>query len=264
MTELTGVRSRCAVALLFALTGMAHSAPAGADTLRICADPNNPPFSDRRLEGFENKLADLVAADFGATTEYTWMPQRRGFIRRTLNARTCDVVMGVPTGYEPVLSTKPYYRSSYVFAYAGGKGLELHSFDDPELRHLKIGLQALVDDRSNPPPAHALARRGIVENITGFMMWDADSVGKGTIDVAIVWGPLAGYFAKRQPIAIDIVSIEPPTDDGLPFAYDVSMGVRRSDAALRDRLDEVIARRHDDIDRLLASYGVPLVAKAPQ
>jgi len=259
----------------FSAAAVIAAAPAAADpdgSLRVCADPNNLPFSNQRLEGFENKLAELVATEFGVTPQYTWMPQRRGFIRRTLNARTCDVVMGVPSGYEPVLTTRPYYRSTYVFAYAKARGLELRSFDDPELRQLRIGLQALVDEGSNPPPAHALARRGIVQNVVGFMMWDVDTVENppgriisaitsGDIDVAIVWGPFAGYFAKRQPIELDVVPVTPLADTpALPFVYDISMGVRRSDSALKDRLDDIIASRHDAIERILTSYGVPLVA----
>jgi quinoprotein dehydrogenase-associated probable ABC transporter substrate-binding protein len=269
------MRTPLKLLLGFAGAAMIAAAPAAADpdgTLRVCADPNNLPFSNQRLEGFENRLAELVAAEFDVTPQYTWMPQRRGFIRRPLNARTCDVVMGVPSGYEPVLTTKHYYRSTYVFAYAKATGLELRSFDDPELRQLRIGLHALVDEGSNPPPAHALARRGLVQNIVGFMMWDVDqvenppgriisAVADGDIDVAIVWGPFAGYFAQRQPIELAVVPVTPPADTpALPFAYDISIGVRRSDAALRDRRDEIIARRHDDIERILTSYGVPLIA----
>jgi mxaJ protein len=264
--RLLAVAGACGVA------AMAAAAAAPNDALRVCADPNNLPFSNQRLEGFENKLAELVAAELDATPEYTWTPQRRGFIRRTLNAQKCDLVMGVPSGYEPLLTTKPYYRSTYVFAYAKSKGLELHSFDDPVLRQLRIGLQELVDDRSNPPPAHELARRGIVQNMVGFPMWDVDSVedppgriieavAKGEIDVAIVWGPFAGYFAKRQPTAIEVVPVLQPIDEPwLPIAYDISMGVRRGDEALKARIEGILDRRHDDIQRILDSYGVPLVA----
>jgi quinoprotein dehydrogenase-associated probable ABC transporter substrate-binding protein len=243
--------------------------------LRVCADPNNLPFSNQRLEGFENKIAELIAAELDTTLLYSWMPQRRGFVRRTLNARECDLIMGVPAGYEPVLSTKPYYRSTYVFAYAKGKGLDLRSFDDPVLRHLRIGLQALVDDGYNPPPGHALARRGIVDNIVGFMMWDVDSVAdppgriidavaKGDIDVAIVWGPLGGYYAGRQPVSLEVVPVSPAIDEpSVPFVYDISMGVRRGDDALKERLEGIVDRRRGDIEKILVSYGVPLIAGVP-
>lgn len=260
------------LAAVFGVATATVAAPAPGGVLRVCADPNNLPFSNQRLEGFENKLAELVAGELDTTLQYTWMPQRRGFIRRTLNARECDLVMGVPSGYELLLTTKPYYRSTYVFAYPRSKGLELHSFDDPVLRQLKIGLQALVEDRSNPPPAHALARRGIVDNVVGFTMWDVDAVedppGKiiaavatGEIDVAIVWGPLAGYFAKRQPTALEVVPVSPQFDEpSVPFVYDISMGVRRSDAALKAQLEEIVDRRRGDIEKILESYGVPLLA----
>jgi quinoprotein dehydrogenase-associated probable ABC transporter substrate-binding protein len=265
------MRLTCLTAALGIVQAAASAAPP-TSPLRVCADPNNLPFSNQRLEGFENKIAELVAAELGATLQYAWMPQRRGFVRRTLNARECDLIIGVPAGYEPVLSTKPYYRSSYVFAYAKGKGLDLRSFDDPALRHLKIGLQALVDDGYNPPPGYALARRGIVDNIVGFMMWDADSVenppGKiidavanGGIDVAIVWGPLAGYFAKQQNVQIEVVPVSPAIDErSVPFVYAISMGVRRGDDALKSRLEDIVERRHGDIDKILEEYGIPLIA----
>ena len=236
---------------LLPLAAALGTVAAGAATapLRVCADPNNLPFSNQRLEGFENKIAELVAAELNTPLQYTWMPQRRGFVRRTLNAHECDLVVGVPSGYEPLLSTKPYYRSTYVFTYVKGRDIQLHSFDDPELRRLRIGLQALVDDGYNPPPAYALARRGIVENVVGFMMWDVDSVtdppgriidalAADDIDVAIVWGPLAGYYAKRQKVAMAVIPVAPFIDArGVPFVYDISMGVRREDIALKERLD---------------------------
>jgi quinoprotein dehydrogenase-associated probable ABC transporter substrate-binding protein len=250
---------------------VAHAAPQDG-ALRICADPNNLPFSNQRQEGFENRIAELVAAELDRPLQYTWMPQRRGFVRRTLNAQECDLVVGVPAGYEPLLTTKPYYRSTYVFTYAAGNGIALSSFDDPVLRQLRIGLQALVDDGSNPPPAHALARRGIFGNVTSFMMWDVDAVADppgriidavaaGDIDVAIVWGPLGGYFARRQPVAMQVVPVAPAIDPpGVPFVYAISMGMRRGEAAFKEQMEGILDRRHDDIEKILTSYGVPLVA----
>jgi mxaJ protein len=275
MTAVKAGMWQSALAVAFAAVPAIVAAAVPNGTLRVCADPNNLPYSNQRLEGFENKIAALVAAEFDATLQYSWMPQRRGFIRRTLNARECDLVMGVPAGYEPVLSTRPYYRSSYVFAYAKDKGTDVHSFDDPVLRRLRIGLQALVDDGYNPPPGHALARRGIVQSITGFMMWDVDSaedppgkiidaIATGEIDVAIVWGPLAGYFARRQPIPIEVVPVSPAIDElSVPFVYDISMGVRRGDIALKERLEGILDRRRGDIESILASYGIPMIADAP-
>jgi mxaJ protein len=261
-------------AAIACMPGLAR-AQAADGALRVCADPNNMPFSNRRGDGFENKIAELVAADLGVPLQYSWMPQRRGFIRRTLNAHECDLVIGVPAGYEMLASTRPYYRSTYVFVYAKGKGFDLRSFDDPVLRTLKIGLQALVDDGYNPPPGHALARRGIVNNIVGYTMWDVetiedppraiiDAVAAGEIDVAIVWGPMAGYFAGQEKVAMAVVPVSPAVDEpSVPFVYDIAMGVRRTDAALKQRIEAVLDRRHWDIDRILADYGVPLAAAGP-
>jgi mxaJ protein len=200
------------------------------------------------------------------------MPQRRGFIRRTLKARTCDVVMGVPSNYDMVLPTKPYYRSTYVFVYPKGKNLQLSSFDDPALRDLRIGLHEAGEDGANQPPAHALARRGIVHKIVGFPMWDLDSVpnppGKvidavaaGEVDMAIVWGPFGGYFAKRQRIALEIVPVDAGAESAaIPFAYDISMGVRPGEDALKKELERVIDTRRSDIEKILRTFGVPLVS----
>ena len=239
--------------------------------LRVCADPNNLPFSNQKLEGLENKLADLVAADLQATVKYAWVRQRRGFIRRTLNANACDVVMAMPTDSEMVLTTKPYYRSTYVFVYRNDGNLQLRSFDDPVLRQLRIGLHAIGNDGANPPPAHALARRGVITNVVGFRMWDSEAVenpqgriieavANGDIDVAIVWGPLGGYFAKRQKTDLNVVPVSPAIEpSGIPFAYDISIAVRRSDRAFRAELQGVLDRRRQDVERILDQYGIPVV-----
>jgi quinoprotein dehydrogenase-associated probable ABC transporter substrate-binding protein len=244
--------------------------------LRVCADPNNLPFSNDRLEGFENKVAQLVADEMHATVQYRWHPQRRGFIRETLRAGLCDLVVGVPSGYDLVLSTTPYYRSTYVFVYPKRRNFELRSFDDAVLRPLKIGLEEIGADGANTPPAHALARRGLASNIVGFKLWDVsevesppgriiDAVAAGEIDVAIVWGPFAGYFARRQPAAVlEIVPVSAAVDmPSLPFAYDIAMGVRPGDAALKSELEGILVRRRADIGRILEEYGVPLLDVQP-
>src|SRR6185503_15877172 len=217
--------------------------------LRVCADPNNLPFSNNRLEGFENKLAELLAHDLGERVEYTWWAQRRGFFRNTLKAGMCDVVMGVPSGFEMALTTRPYYRSSYVFLSRKDRHLNLSSFDDPLLRKLRIGVQIIGDDQSNAPPAHALTRRNII-----------DTVEKGDIDLAIVWGPLAGYFAKQSHAPMQVVPVTPQIDQPfLPFVFDISMGVRRGDQQLKDQLEQLLEQRRADIDRILEDYRVPRV-----
>jgi quinoprotein dehydrogenase-associated probable ABC transporter substrate-binding protein len=240
--------------------------------VRVCADPDNLPFSNDRGEGFENKIADVIAKEMNASVNYTWHPQRRGFIRQTLKAGKCDLVIGVPTGYGPVLSTKPYYRSSFVFVYVKDRNLNLQSFDDPVLRNVKIGVQAFGDDGANLPPAHALARRGITQNVVGYSMLDTaespsgkiiDAVASGEIDTAIVWGPFAGYFAQRQPVKLTLRPIDAAKDPiPLPFVYDISMGVRPGDIAFKVQLEEILDRRHGDIQRVLENYGVPIIRDA--
>jgi mxaJ protein len=243
--------------------------PAGARELRVCADPNNLPFSNQRGEGFENKLAELVAKDLGATLRYTWWAERRGFFRNTLKAGLCDLVPGVPSGTEMALPTRPYYRSTYVFVYRKDRGLAIRSFDDPALRHLRVGVQIIGNDYSNAPPAHALANRGIVGNVVGYTVYGnykeesppsriLRAVATGEVDVAVVWGPLAGYYAPRQKVPLALVPVAPQIDlPFLPFVFDIAMGVRRGDKALRDEVDAVLARRQGEIAAILDRYRVP-------
>jgi mxaJ protein len=243
--------------------------------LRVAADPNNLPFSNDRGEGFENKLVELIAHELGATVRYTWRAQRRGFFRSTLKEGNCDIVAGVPRGFDQALTTTPYYRSVYVLVQAKARQFSLHSLDDPELRRLAIGVQMIGDDFSNTPPAHALARRGIVANVRGFTVYGdyrqpnppariIDAVASGAIDVAFAWGPLAGYFAPRQGEQLSVVPLpeRDPVSD-LPLAFDICVGVRRSEKALRDEINVILARRRTEIDALLAGYGVPRAERGP-
>jgi quinoprotein dehydrogenase-associated probable ABC transporter substrate-binding protein len=240
--------------------------------LRICADPNNLPFSNERLEGFENKLAELIAHDLNATLTYSWWAQRRGFIRNTLQAATCDLLMGVPKRLDAVLTTSPYYRSTYVFVYRQEDGPAVHSLDDPILRTVKIGVQLIGNDGANSPPAHALARRNIIENVVGYSVYGdyaqphptariIEAVATGAVDVAVVWGPIASYFARSQPLPLAVVPVTPSWDTPtLPFVFDIALGVRRGEEAFRAELDAVLQRRQLDINRILDAYGVPRVA----
>ena len=237
--------------------------------LRVCADPNNLPFSNEKEEGFENRLAEMLARDMHATLRYTWWAQRRGFVRNTLRAGLCDVIMGVPGGYELALATRPYYRSTYVFVYRRDSGFRIRSFDDPILRTLRVGVHVIGDDYSNTPPAHALSSRGIISNVVGYSIYGnyaepnpparlVEAVAKGDVDVAIVWGPFAGYFSKRQPVPLEIVPVSPEADlPSLPFVFDIAMGVRREDTALRETLNDFLVRRASDIDAVLDAYGIP-------
>jgi mxaJ protein len=256
--------------LFLALLSTIDSADA-RKPLRVCADPENLPFSNRLLEGFENKIADVIAKDLGTTVSYVWWGQRRGFVRNTMNATLeaarCDVMIGVPEGYDLVRTTKPYYRSSYVFVYPRGKGLRIASLDDPILKKLKIGVHLLGDDYENPPPVHALAQRGIVDNVVGFDTFYSaqnppnkiiNAVATGKIDVAIVWGPAAGNFVARQHVPLEIVPV-PSAKTDLPFSFNISMGVKRGNDTLRVELEKTIARKAEDINRILHAYHVPLV-----
>ncbi len=267
-------RRALALLALVALSAAPASAEKHAHVLRACADPNDLPFSNDREQGFENRIVRLIAADLGMAVEYAWWPQRRGFIRNTLNADRCDLVAGVPADYEPTLTTRPYYRSSYVALTRADPGLHITSLDDPQLRELRIGVQMIGDDFANTPPAHALSRRGMVDNVRGYPVYGnyaetnpaariVRAVASGEIDVALVWGPLAGYFAALEDPPLSVTPLAASADEGLPFAFDIAVGVRKQDRTLRDLLDEVIARRKTEIDRILAEYHVPRVADAP-
>ncbi|MGX2032783.1 MULTISPECIES: quinoprotein dehydrogenase-associated putative ABC transporter substrate-binding protein [Methylocaldum] len=239
-------------------------------TLRICSDPNNLPFSNQRQEGFENKIGDLIAHELNAEVEYTWWAQRRGFIRNTLKSHRCDLVLGVPSNFGPALTTTPYYRSSYVFVYRLDSGLNIRSFNDPTLHDVRIGVQMVGDDFANTPPAHALTSRKIIDNVVGYTVYGdyskenppariIDAVVAGDIDIAVVWGPLAGYFAKNQAVPLAVVPVSPPADRSLPFVFDIAMGVRHGDKRLRTELERIIERRSKEIEAILDEYGVPRI-----
>ena len=246
------------------------SAPS-AHVLRVCADPNNMPFSDRAGEGFENRIATLIARDLGLALQYTWWPQRRGFIRNTLNAGTCDVVIGITAGDEQVATTEPYYRSTYVFVTRREHGNDIASFDDPRLPHLRVGIHVIGADYNSLPPGLALAQRGLVRNVVGYSIYGnyADpsppsqlivAVANGDVDIAVAWGPLAGYYARRSGVPLAITPVAMPfAIPGVPFTYDIAMGVRRRDTALRTRLNHVLARERRVIDQILGQFGVPMV-----
>lgn len=260
----------CVLAVLASAYRPARAATKGHE-LRVCADPNNLPFSNDAQEGLENRIADLVAHDLGATVTYVWWAQRRGFVRNTLNQGQCDVLIGVPLSFERTRPTIPYYRSTYVFVTRRDRHLRIASFDDPQLKRLRIGVQLIGDDGINTPPAHALSNRGIIRNVRGYSVYGdyrqpnppariIDAVAGGDIDVAVAWGPLAGYFATREPVPLELTPVSPQIDlPFLPFVFDISMGVRRGNDSLREQLNTIIERRRADIDRILADYGVPRV-----
>lgn len=263
--------------LLLLVASVALGASAGAQQeLRICADPNNLPYSNEHQQGFENRIADLIGHDLNRPVTYFWFPQREKFFKSTLNRGVCDVVMGVPVGFDEAEATSPYYGSSYVFVTRRDRHLHITGFDDPQLRTLKIGVHVLGEQDDSVPPVHAFTSRGIVHNLVGYSIFGnlnetdppADlirAVADGKIDVAVAWGPLAGYFAKNSRVPLDLT---PVTRDArnptLPFEYQIAIGVRQGDTALKQQLDEELVRRRKDIQNILRAYGVPLLASAAQ
>ena len=257
----------CAAALLL---GSCNLLP--HRTLTACADPNSLPFSNKAGEGFENKLAQMIASDLHAKLDYVWWAQRRGYVRNTLNERKCDFWPGIASNVEMVATTRPYYRSTYVFVTRKSANLNGLTLDDPRLRKLRIGVQLIGDDASNTPPAHALAARGIVANVRGYMLYGdyskpnppAEVVGaveRGDLDVALVWGPLAGYFAAKSPVPLRLDPVTPwLADTQWPMQFDISVGVRKSDQKLLKQIDRVLTLRSGKIRKLLSAYRVPLVS----
>ncbi|UPK30848.1 substrate-binding domain-containing protein [Bradyrhizobium sp. 195] len=248
---------------------VAAAAPDGE--LRVCADPNNLPFSNSAGAGFENRLAAMVGEHFGQQVSYTWWAQRRGFVRNTLKAGKCDLVIGVPAGYDLVETTKPYYRSTYVFVTRREQHLDLSSLLDPRLHRLVIGVHLIGDGGNNPPPAQALGEQGIVDNVRGYSIYGdyrradpparlIEAIADGEIDVAAAWGPLGGYFAQHSPVPLTVAPIR-DYERFAPqqFQFAIAMGVRKGDHALRDRLNAFIDEHRLEIKSLLRSYGVPLV-----
>ncbi len=247
------------------------SSAAPRPRLRVCADPNNLPFSNAAQQGFENRIAELIGRELREPVEYVWWAQRRGFVRNTLNAGSCDLVVGTASGVEMLATTRPYYKSTYVFVSRRDRQLGVTSFDDPRLKTLKIGVQLIGDDFVNTPPAHALANRGMTRNIVGYPINGdyreanpaariMDGVVRRDVDVAVVWGPLAGYFAKQSSVPLEVVPVSPRLDlPYLPFVFDIAMGVRRGDSTFKAKIEDIITRRRPAIDSILASYGVPRV-----
>jgi mxaJ protein len=250
-------------ASLATVSTQSQPAPSQATSLRVCGDPDNLPYSNDRLQGFENKIAAVIAADLGAEVKYTWWPHQRGLVKNTLEAGTCDVIFGVPHDLESVLATKPYYRSSYVIVHRKGSHA-VTSLDAPELKTLRIGVYA------NTPVEESLARRGLLDHLTAYSLFfdptgDRDRPAKllddlvaGKVDVAIPWGPLAGYYAKKLSAPIEMQAL--PDEEGVPLSFSMGMGVKKGNRDLKARLEAAIDHRQSDIQSVLEEYGVPLAA----
>ena len=232
--------------------------------LQVCGDPDNLPFSNKKSEGFENKIAQVIAKELGAELTYFWWPHQRGLVRRAMRPGLCDVMISIPQGWDQVLWTKPYYRSAYVIVYPKDRGFQITSLDDPILKRLKIGVYI------NSPPAEALANRDIRTSVVGYsLFYDSGNerpnkmmqdLIAGKIDVVMDWGPMAGYFAKRldgsSPLEVVLLQGGEP---GIPFTFEFSMGVREGNTALKAELERAISKRHAEIRKILEEYGVPLL-----
>jgi mxaJ protein len=280
LTASKAQRAVAAAALAAGLVGGSFSEPAaampesagvssGRARLVVCSDPNNLPFSNRQRQGFENKVIELVAKDLDAEVTYLWWPQRRGFLRKTLNASKCDVWPGIASGVDMAATTRPYYRSTYVFVTRASAHLEHLTLDDSRLQRARIGVQMIGNDAMNTPPAHAIASRGITGNVRGYMIYGdygrpnppaaiVDAVGERQIDVALVWGPVAGYFAHQSRVPLRLDAVTPASDPRWPMSFDISMGVRRGDRELLDRIDATLERERPEIEAILERYHVPL------
>ncbi len=251
--------------LLAVLSTLFVVAAAHAADLRVCAEPDNLPFSRADESGFENRIARVLAEELGVGLRYTWAPQRRAFVRKTFGEGACDVWMGVPARFERMLTTKPYYRSTYVFVYGP---TPLTSFDDGNLQTLRVGVQLPGDDLAATPPGHALALRGAVNNVVGFTIYGERPVSErmvaaiaaGKLDAALLWGPAAGFFAHAMRLHVAPAKA-PPELAALPFEFSIAVGVRKGENALRDRLDGALARRKREIEAILDEYSVPRVSR---
>ncbi|WP_042300870.1 substrate-binding domain-containing protein [Paraburkholderia kururiensis] len=252
----------------------------GADgVLRVCADPNNMPLSNNKGEGYENKIASQMASDFGYKLEYTYFPQRIGFVRHTLREKDdntgrfkCDLIIGVPKGYDLTSTTQPYLHSTYAMVFANRPELaNVHTPDDllklppDELHKLRFGIF------TQTPAVDWLLAHNLIDQAVSYQVQSGDpqnypgemiehDLRAGNVDVAFVWGPIAGYFAKRAGDTVKIVPF--PATPGIRFDYEISMGVRYGEKDWKDKIEQWIGAHHDKIDQILTSYEVPLLKPA--
>ena len=232
-------------------------------TLKVCADPNNLPFSDEKKEGFENKIAELIGAELGRPVDYAWFPQVIGFVRNTLRARLCDLVMGTVAGDEIMQTTNPYYYTTYVMLYRSDKGVAVESVDDPRLKTLRLGVVA------GTPPSDLLVRYDLMSLTKPYALsvdTRAESpahqmvqdVVDGRVDVGFLWGPIAGYYRKHDLIPLTLVPLK--SEPGAPrMSYHIAMGVRANEPEWRRRVNAAIVKHQAEITAILRDYGVPLL-----
>jgi len=232
-------------------------------TLRVCAHPDNLPFSAQDESGFDNRIARIIADELGARLEYVWFQPQHGLVRKTLGDDLCDALIGMPQGYDGIAATKPYYRSRYVFVYR--RGASTPSFEDASFLEQRIGVQLIGDDMAATPPGHALARAH-APHVIGYPVYgDApavarmiDGINRHDLDAAVAWGPAAGFFAARSPASLAIEpAVAPPALASMPFEFAIVIAVRKTDQQLKADIDRALTRRRADIDAVLAAYHVP-------
>lgn len=281
-TWLAGAACMLACAVVPRVAGAQPPFEPGQDkVLRVCQDPNNLPLSNRAQAGFENKIAALFAQELGWKLEHTWFPQRMGFIRNTLRAKEehaehfkCDLVIGVPTGFDMAATTRPYYRSSYAMAYVKGKGLDrvrslddLLALDPAQRKKLRFGAFA------GSPVTEWLLQNNLMEQVAWYQSQTGDAeqypgeivekdLASGKIDVAFAWGPIAGYFAKNAR-GTPIVAFPLASKPGMKFDFEIAMAVRHADKDFRQRIDGLIVANEAKIRAILLQYGVPLLEQPP-
>jgi quinoprotein dehydrogenase-associated probable ABC transporter substrate-binding protein len=286
VTRITAVRLAAALVVACASHAALADDPAlpnndGADgVLRVCADPNNMPLSNNKGEGYENKIASQMASDFGYKLEYTYFPQRMGFVRRTLRDKVpdterfkCDLIIGVPKGYDLTATTRPYLHSTYAMVFPNRP--EFASIQTPSdltklppdtLKKLRLGIF------SRTPAVDWLLGNNLIEQAVSYQAQSGDpdafpgemiesDMKKGTVDVVFLWGPIAGYFVKRSNDTVKLVPFQPTP--GIRFDYEISMGVRYGEKAWKDKVDNWIGANQPKIDQILTSYQVPLLPLQP-
>ena len=257
--------------IALALLPLAACKASEPDRLTVCADPNNMPFSNRAGEGFENRIARVIADGMHRELRYVWWAQRRGYVRNTIGEGKCDLWPGVAAGIEMLATTRLYYRSSYMFVTRQDRPLGGLTLDDPRLKRLRIGVQMVGDDGMNTPPAHALSRRGIIGNVRGYLLYGdysrpnppasiVQAVATQEIDAALVWGPLAGWAARRSSAPLRLEPVTPWLDDAQwPMVYDISIGVSKDRPELRAAIEQQIDRKSGAIASILREYNVPVI-----
>ncbi len=262
----------CALALAGSASSGAAQSPTGElvarTDLRVCADPNNMPFSDEKGEGFENKIAEVLGKDLSLPVKYTWFPQVVGFVRNTLRANRCDLVMGTVAGDDIMQTTTPYYYTSYVIAYRSDSGWSFSDFADPKLKGLHIGIVA------GTPPADLLVRHDLMSNARPYAL-QVDTrfespvhqmltdISNKEIDAGLLWGPIAGYYIRHDGLPLKMALIQ--NEPGAPrMAYHIAMGVRNNEPEWRRRINTAINGRRSEITAILRDYGVPLLDEQGQ